>query len=143
MGVPAERTRREKVARIVAYLRNSASLWKTIQTLPSECREALDYVLQCGGQVKYGELSRRFGDEAADGWWWDKKPPQSTPGQLRLRGLLFVGRTPIGGRLYKVAIIPEEVRSLITDVLSASKPAQPPKRPAKVRSAKFYHTLGA
>jgi hypothetical protein len=143
LGMPVQGTRREKVASIVFYLTQVASLRSTIERLPSECRYALEYVLQQGGQVKYGELSRRFGDEIGDGWWWNEKPPHSTLGQLRLRGLLFVGRTPIAGRLYKVAIIPQELRGLIVDALSGSKPAQPVKEPAKAQRSKFYHALGA
>lgn len=140
LGLPVQGIRREKVACIRLYLTHAASLRRTIETLPGECRKALEYMLQQGGQVKYGELSRRFGDEGGDGWWWDKKPPRSTLGRLRLRGLVFVGRSSIAGRLYKVAIIPQEIHGLAVDALSGSKPAkpQPAKQPTQVQGAKFF-----
>jgi len=143
LGMPVQGTRREKVACIRLYLTHAASLRRTIETLRSECREALEYMLQQDGRVKYGEFSRRFGDAEGDSWWWDKKPPHSTLGQLRSRGLVFVGKTPIAGRLCKVAIIPQELCGLVVDALSGSKPTQPAKQPAEAQGAKFYRTLGA
>ena len=143
LSVPAERKRRDKVTRIIPHLNNQATLQKTITGLSGDCKEALAYILDCGGWVKYGELSRRFGDDEGDGWWWDKKPPQTVVGQLRLRGLVFVGKTPVGGRLYKVAMIPQELRQLLADALGASKPVELAKKSAKAHSGKFYRILGA
>ena len=91
LGVPAERKKRDKVTRIVSNLSDQASLAKTISSLQSQQREAIAHVLNRGGWVKYGEITRKFGDETGDGWWWNENPPQSTIGQLRFRGLLFVG----------------------------------------------------
>lgn len=143
LGIPAEGKRRDKVARIVDHLNNKVNLQRIITGLSQDCREAIAYILAEDGWVKYGELSRRFGSETADGWWWDKKPPRSIPGQLRLRGLLFVGKTPIGGRMYKTAVIPQELRNLILAALFTPKPAQPSKCLSKAKNAKFYHALGA
>jgi hypothetical protein len=99
------------------------------------------YTLNRGGWVKYGELSRQFGDETRDGWWWDRNPPQSTIGQLRLRGLLFVGQAPIGSRHYKVAVIPNELREPLRATLDTTSSSQKVSPSLKPVDAHFYQAL--
>jgi hypothetical protein len=140
LAVPAERKKWDKVSRIASYLSDQASLARTIASLQPRQREALGYVLNCGGWVRHGQLSRRFGDETGDGWWWNENPPQSIIGQLRLHGLLFVGQMPIGNRHYKVAVIPGELRQLLLKALGKVA-SQKAKLPSRVADARFYDAL--
>ena len=108
--------KREKVAAIVAHLTGSDTLRKAVSALPAKGRGALALVLT-NGWVKYGDLTRRFGKEDGDGWWWAEEPPTSVLGQVRLAGLLFVGTAGMGGRNYTVAVIPIELRPLLQALL--------------------------
>jgi hypothetical protein len=36
---------------------------------------------------------------------------------LRVHGLLFIGKTGIGGRMYKVAVVPKDIRKRLEDML--------------------------
>lgn len=139
LGVPVDREKRDKVRRIVSHLRGEASLAKTIAGLRPQHRDAIAYLLNCGGWAKYGELSHKFGDETGDGWWWSENPPQSIIGQLRLRGLLFIGQTPIGSRHYRVAIIPAEIREILRKALDYT--SSKAKLPSRVANARSYQTL--
>lgn len=139
LGVPADKEKRDKVKRIVSHLRDEASLTRTVSGLQPQHREAIAYLLNRGGWVKYNELSRKFGDETGDGWWWSENPPQSIIGQLRLRGLLFVGQTPIGSRHYKVAIIPAELKEPVLKALDHT--SSKAKLPSRVANARSYQTL--
>ena len=117
LGLSPAGKKGDKTKQIVAHLSDGENLKKTVTALSPRCRDALQFVLEEGGWVKYGQLSRRFGDEAGDGWWWAQKgPPASVIGQLRARGLLFVGKAPIQSRNYRVAVIPKELRTLLPTV---------------------------
>ena len=117
LGLSPAGKKGDKTKQIVAHLSDGENLKKTVTALSPRCRDALQFVLEEGGWVKYGQLSRRFGDEAGDGWWWVQKgPPASVIGQLRARGLLFVGKAPIQSRNYRVAVIPKELRTLLPTV---------------------------
>ena len=61
-----------------------------------------------GGVIGYNDLVRRYnGDDL--GMFWEKRPPKTPVGVLRIHGLLFVGRIPKGERLRKMVIIPKEI----------------------------------
>ena len=99
--------KREKVKRIVALL-VSTHLQSIIDVLPKDSIEALKLVKQNDGLIIYGEIVKRYnGDDF--GLWWEKKPPKTPIGILRIHGLLIVGKIPKGGRLYKTAMIPKEI----------------------------------
>jgi len=142
LGVPAERKRQDKVARIIACLSSETGISTIVRALPADCREAVTHVLKNGGWVKYNQLSRQFGDEKGDGWWWDKEPPQSTIGELRLRGLLFVGQAAVGSRRSKVAVIPRELREPILKAVEAIGTPTETRPPVKPTEARYYQTLG-
>jgi len=142
LAVPAERKRQDKVTRIIACLSSETGISTIVRTLSARCREAVTHVLKNGGWVKYNQLSRQFGDEKGDGWWWDKEPPQSTIGELRLRGLLFVGQAAVGSRRSKVAIIPRELREPILKAVEAIGTSTETRPPVKTTEAHYYQTLG-
>ena len=60
---------------------------------------------------KYSQLKSRFDDEITRGW--DEDPPKSTIGIIRLHALLIVGKIGISGRMYKIAVVPLELREVI------------------------------
>jgi len=72
-----------------------------------------------GWILRYGVLAKQFSEEI--GMWWSEKPPKSDIGLLRLHGLVVVGRMPSPMRLYKVAVVPVEVRAQIERFFTPSE----------------------
>jgi len=120
LDLPRRSRNKERVKDICSYYARSEGVKKAVKELIEDEIEALKLTLQKGGWVKYGELSRRFGDENEDSWWWADEPPESVIGRLRSFGLLFVGRAPVKSRLYKVAVIPVELREPLSSLLLGS-----------------------
>lgn len=118
VGLSPKGQRKQKVARIVKRLLDPEGLRAVVSLLPAASRQALRHVLQAGGWAKYSTLTREFGDEGGDSWWWGDEMPTSVLGQARVRGLLFVGKVGIGGRNYKVAVIPQDVREPLSALLA-------------------------
>lgn len=118
------RAKKRKVAAIQAHLTDLSKLRQVVKALPTASRQALNYVLEQGGWVKLGQLTRRFGKMDDVGWFWgEDEPPVSPLGQLRVRGLLFVGKAGIKGRNYRVAVIPKELREPLGILLAESDAA--------------------
>lgn len=107
--------KRQKVSRVVSKLVDSGyatELLNDRKKIPERSLEALRLLADNGFMTKYGALSRRFTTEA--GFWWNEdQPPKSEIGLLRLHGLLVVGRMPMHGRLFKVALVPVDLRPAI------------------------------
>jgi hypothetical protein len=116
LGLRGARRAKERVKEIAAKLPQAGFLREVLARLPAEAHEALRLVLQRGGWIKYGQLTRRFGSDSGDGWFWNERPPTSTLGRLRLHGLLFVGRAALGGKRWKVGVIPVELRDHLTRI---------------------------
>lgn len=118
------RDRRAKVAALAASLTTPEELRRCVLDLPAHARAALRRVIENGGWMRLSELTRDFGLMDGDGWFWDEEPPTSSLGELRLRGLLFVGKTSLtkegksGKRLSKVAVVPKDIRDLLRTILS-------------------------
>lgn len=85
-----------------------------LTTLPEKSKEVLKIILNNRGYVNYGKL-KEFDDEIS--FWWINNPPTSTIGILRVKGLLAVGKMPKNGRMYEVALIPEDIREEIKKTL--------------------------
>jgi hypothetical protein len=103
------RTGRERaVARIVS---GSDRLRQVVHDrLSASERELLGFLLDKGGQAASDVVTRRFGRDDADGWFWNEEPPTSVLGRVRLHGLAFVGRLATSGRTVRTVAIPREVR---------------------------------
>lgn len=135
------RRKKERIKAIAAELPTPDFLRDVIQELPDESHRALQFVLEKGGWVKYGQLTRQFGAEEGDGWFWNEQPPTSPLGVLRLHGLMFVGKAAIGGRRWKTAVIPKEICTALGEIwpeASQSIPeteVKPPKRRKKKKRA--------
>lgn len=115
---------RAKVAALVARLTSRDELRHRIAELSPCARIALRRVLNSGGWMRLANLTRDFGSMDGDDWFWSKKPPTSCLGELRYRGVLFVGRTArtkegrLGKRMVTVAVVPKDIRGLLIELLS-------------------------
>ncbi len=125
LGMIDKGDKRSKIKAAVAKLMNNDMVREVVAGLPKEGSQALSKVLQEGGWVKYPILSRDFGSEEQDSYFWKEKPPLSVIGQLRVRGLLLIGRHDLGGRQYKVAVVPQELREPLKAILSDYQEKKP------------------
>jgi hypothetical protein len=118
------RDRRARIAALVTALTTPDDLAQSVIDLPAHARAALRRVIDSGGWTRLSELTRDFGGMDGDGWFWDEDPPTSNLGELRRRGLLFIGRAALtkagkpGKRQLKVAVVPHDLRELLTSILS-------------------------
>lgn len=110
LGLSVKSKKNEKVKSIQELLTSDA-IQGILEHLPPRCVEALKFVVERGGWVKYSQLSSRFDDEMD--FSWDEHPPTSVIGILRLHALLLVGKMGIGGRMYKIAVVPSVLRNEI------------------------------
>ncbi len=100
--------KKEKVKRIVEVLVNSNRLNDLVNnTLPKDSQQALLFIKQKGGVVKYKEIVAKYIDDT--NLSWGKDPPNSSIGLLRRHGLVIAGRMLINNRFYKVILIPKEI----------------------------------
>ncbi len=102
----------EKVKDIAEKL--IADLPTITSKLPGRSKEALKFILNNGGFVKYS-LLKEYDDEIS--WWWNNHPPKSTIGLLRLYGLIVVGKMPKSSKLYKTAMIPKELQEKLKVIM--------------------------
>lgn len=114
-GISTKERKKEKIEQIISRL--TTQLDEVIGKLPSESREALKMVIKAGGWVRYNQISKKYGGEEEDSYFWESEPPASTIGILRLHALLFVGKAGISGRMYKVAVVPKEIREGLVEIL--------------------------
>lgn len=116
-GLPHKGQRKQKTAALVARLTDANHLAQLVAGLPPRGRDLLRKVLAAGGWIRINELTREFGSQDGDGLFWNEHPPQSIIGQVRARGLLFLGKAGLSGRIYKVAVIPKELREPLAAIL--------------------------
>ena len=105
-----KRLKKEKIGEIVRTItRDTRSIMKGFTP---DSKEVLRICMEKGGYVKIGTL-KDFEDDTS--YFWKKK--SRTPlGELRQAGYLFIGRMNIGGRYYRIAFIPKEVRECLNDL---------------------------
>ncbi len=80
----------------------------------------LRVLLQRGGWTRVGAIARRFGTDAGDGYFWAEKPPASPLGRLRLACLVFVGRATVEERRARVAAVPVDLRTALTELVDGT-----------------------
>ncbi|MCZ7362794.1 MAG: hypothetical protein O8C58_05615 [Candidatus Methanoperedens sp.] len=114
LGISTKDVKKDKIDQIISRL--TAELDEVIDKLPPESGEALKLVMDEGGWVKYNKLSNEYGEEN-DSYFWETEPPTSTVGILRLHALLFVGKAGIAGRMYKVVVVPKDIRKGLEEIL--------------------------
>ena len=108
LGIDIKEIKDAKVRLIADKLQGN--IQEIIAKLPQKSKEALNLILNNGGFLQYGKL-KAYDDDIS--FCWNECPPTSTIGILRLKGILAVGKMPIAGRMYKVALIPKDIRELI------------------------------
>lgn len=106
-------TRREREQDLLDFLLSEECYLQLTAALPPEERAALKMVLDHGGYLLYGKLSKAFGEETDDNYWWTEHPPRSVIGRLRYKGMLFVGKAPLKSRIMKIAVIPKELQPVL------------------------------
>jgi hypothetical protein len=118
MGEPSPRHRKARERRIAEHLTDGEALARIVtDRLSVEERRLLAYVLDQGGRVSASALTRRFGGDDGDGWFWDEDPPTSTLGRVRLHGLAYVG-VPAEGRRMRTVLVPQELRNALGEALT-------------------------
>lgn len=116
--LPEQRLKRDRIRNIVEFLTRADSAEMIYDELEDEKKQLLVMLLDNEGGVKYNVVSKKFGDEKDDSYWWEEEMPDSTIGQLRMMGLIAVGKANFNGRRYKTVIIPKDVRPVVEKVLS-------------------------
>lgn len=112
-GLPPTKRRPEREKALAAALKDPVRLRRALAAESADVRACLQSLLDAGGWCKLQALTKRFGSQEPDGFFWDEQPPTSAVGRLRVLGLAFVGRAVVGGKRYKVAVIPEDLRALL------------------------------
>ena len=107
LGISVKGKKNDKVKKIQELLTSDA-IHGILEQLPPRSIKALKFVEEKGGWIKYSQLSARFDDEMD--YSWVEHPPTSVIGILRLHALLLVGKIGIGGRMYKIAVVPSVLR---------------------------------
>lgn len=112
-------TKKEKLPLLETTVHDKTRLMGVVASLTDDQRAILSQVLVGGGFVKYQTVARKFGDEQDDSYFWSSKLPTSSIGQLRVWGLLFVGRMQIGQRREKVLVVPADLRDALSIILDS------------------------
>jgi len=110
LGVKARR-KRKRVEEITRILREKCD--KIAGSLPEDARQALAFVMDREGVIRYSELRRNF--DSSVSWWWSKKKQMSAAGILRSNGLLFVGVMKLD-KYCKVAYVPAGLREKLEGI---------------------------
>ncbi len=118
LGLDAKRFRPEREYEILSYLTVIENLHDLVGRLSQAERDLLLYLLERGGTAHLSAVSRKFGKMAGDGYFWNQKAPQSTPGKLWSKALIIVGKTLLGDRNTKIAAIPIELREPLQEIMS-------------------------
>ena len=118
--LPPARMRAEREKQLIQYLQQPDQLEKIVAALDDDEVELLQYLLEREGWSRIGPITRKFGSMQGDGFYWNEgEGPYSPLGILWSRGLVFVGRSQIDNRRTKIAAIPVELRSLLTQMVWA------------------------
>lgn len=117
LGEARPRHRKGRERRIAEQLADAETLTRIVTArLSLEERRLLAYVLHRGGRAPASAVTRRFGSDDGDGWFWNEDPPTSTLGRVRLHGLAYVG-VPAEGRRTRTVLVPRELRDALGDAL--------------------------
>jgi hypothetical protein len=100
-------------------------LGNLLASMPLRDRDALKVLLDADGVMLARVMETRFGDSVDDGFDWNREPPTSVLGRLRMCGLCFVGRASLGPNPRsrpRVVVIPRELREPIARALAVPMP---------------------
>ncbi len=127
LGIGWIHDRWDREQSIREILLDPAKLAGHIQKLHPVERHIIRIVLKEGGFLRYDSLIVRFGGDEEDVWHWAEKAPSTPLERVRRAGLLYSGRTGLGRQTFRVAVIPPDLRPLLTALL-LPLPARAPKR---------------
>lgn len=111
--VAPTRLRSERERALTALLQDRSVILEALHAEDQALKTILEEILQSGGWCKLAGLTRRFGPMHGDGFFWDKQPPVSPIGRLRVLGLVYVGRAAVDGKQQKAAVIPVDLRTIL------------------------------
>jgi hypothetical protein len=117
VGVKHQRLRKDRQKMLVSLLTDPDELEDLLYQLAPEEIDALRFLLEHDGSCKAMIFTRRFGDDSGDNYFWTENPPASVLGQLRLRGLVFVGQLEYGKQKCRTVAIPAELRKPLAAAL--------------------------
>jgi len=84
-----------------------------VKLLPLE-RRILHEISKTDGWLRYDGLLLNHGADDETAWHWAEEAPTSPLERVRRCGLVFVGRTQVGRRGLRVAVIPPELRTRVS-----------------------------
>jgi len=113
---PEKVVRKERIQDLVEFFSSEEGFLEVSATLSQQERQALKMVLEGEGSIRYSRLTKAFGDETGDAYYWSEQPPRSLIGRLRYKGLLYIGMATIASRRFKVAVIPKELITILKNV---------------------------
>jgi len=114
------RDRARQVARVIVS--DPAAALRVLAGLDhdGQGKMLLRLLLQRGGWARVGTITRRFGSDEDDGYFWGDDPPASSLGRLRLASLVFVGRAAVEAKRARVAVVPVDLRAALTELFDAT-----------------------
>jgi hypothetical protein len=115
--LPKRRLKRDSIKDICRWFAAPDAAEAFNSALSENEQSCLAHMFLHGGRLEYDPLAVQFGDERGDDYWWSKNPPTSIIGQLRLKGVLFVGRDLLDGRQVKTALIPADLQDLLREAV--------------------------
>jgi hypothetical protein len=89
-----------------------------VTSLRDDERQLLAYLGERRGKVSAAAVTRRFGSDRDDGWFWNEEPPTSVLGRVRMHGLAFVGAAA-EGRGTRTVLVPRELMDPLAEALAA------------------------
>jgi hypothetical protein len=122
LGIPDIGRRKDRERAIAERLQSREQLEQALEGLSPDAMVLLiDLVLDFGLRPAGSFADRSWFDEDEDGFFWVERPPTSVPGELRLRGLIFIGMWTFEGRQEKAFMIPRELREPLAKLLIEMK----------------------
>ena len=104
----------ELIERIAAELGDPDNLERVVGDLNEDEWAALRQVLARGGSMPWQDFDATYGNDLEESPYWQWHVPETTPGRLRLRGLLV--ETTVDGAL--LVAVPSELRQFLGEMLS-------------------------
>ncbi|MFO8051258.1 MAG: hypothetical protein R6V01_06110 [Thermoplasmatota archaeon] len=102
-----KRLKKDKIEAILEKITKDTD--SILSKLSPEAKEILGMCMERGGYAKMMLL----GDIKDDTTYFQEKKSRTPMGELRQKGLIFIGRMKIERRNYKVAFVPREIRESI------------------------------
>lgn len=118
LGSDRPRHRKERGRIIARHLIAEGTLPEVVgECLSEQERRLLAFLLERGGKAPAAAVTRVFGNDDDDGWFWSEEPPTSVLGRVRIHGLVFVGATRTA-HATRTVLVPRELRQGLEHALA-------------------------